>query len=216
MSEVSFRRRAIALLVSVSLLATLISAVFVFRSRTAGAASSNLFFSEYIEGSSNNKALEIYNATGTSIDLAANGYNLQFFFNGSTTAGATINLTGSVANGDVYVVANAAAVASVLAQADLVPTASWYNGDDAIVLRQGSTIIDSIGQVGFDPGTTWGTGLNQTLDRTLQRQLAICTGDPVSTDLYDPSVGWNGFAIDTFTGLGAHTSTCLDNPPGEP
>jgi uncharacterized protein len=215
MSEVSFRRRAIALLVSVSLLATLISAVFVFRSRTAGAASSNLFFSEYIEGSSNNKALEIYNATGTSIDLAANGYNLQFFFNGSTTAGATINLTGSVANGDVYVVANAAAVASVLAQADLVPTASWYNGDDAIVLRQGSTIIDSIGQVGFDPGTTWGTGLNQTLDRTLQRQLAICTGDPVSTDLYDPSVGWNGFAIDTFTGLGAHTSTCLDNPPGD-
>ncbi len=34
------------------------------------AASSELFFSEYIEGSSNNKALEIYNDTGAAIDLA--------------------------------------------------------------------------------------------------------------------------------------------------
>ena len=30
-----------------------------------------LFFSEYIEGSSNNKALEIYNGTGAAVDLAA-------------------------------------------------------------------------------------------------------------------------------------------------
>ena len=29
-----------------------------------------LFFSEYVEGSSNNKALEIYNGTGDAIDLA--------------------------------------------------------------------------------------------------------------------------------------------------
>src|SRR5262245_13246512 len=52
-----------------------------------------LFISEYIEGSSNNKALEIYNGTGAAIDLAAQGYNVQMYFNGSASAGLTINLT---------------------------------------------------------------------------------------------------------------------------
>jgi hypothetical protein len=45
----------------------------------------DLFFSEYIEGTSNNKALEIYNGTGTAIDLAAEGYVVQMYFNGGTT-----------------------------------------------------------------------------------------------------------------------------------
>ena len=36
-----------------------------------------LFFSEYIEGSSNNKALEIYNGTGAVVDLAAGSYLVQ-------------------------------------------------------------------------------------------------------------------------------------------
>jgi predicted extracellular nuclease len=44
----------------------------------------DLFFSEYIEGSSNNKALEIYNNTGAAIDLAEAGYVVQLYFNGST------------------------------------------------------------------------------------------------------------------------------------
>ncbi len=47
------------------------------------AAPTELFFSEYIEGSSNNKALEIFNGTGAAINLATGGYNVQMFFNGS-------------------------------------------------------------------------------------------------------------------------------------
>src|SRR5215213_1409563 len=79
---------------------------------TADATSSTeLFFSEYIEGSSNNKALEIYNGTGATVDLAANGYSVQMFFNGSGTAGLTINLGGTVADGDVFVLAQSSAVA---------------------------------------------------------------------------------------------------------
>ena len=73
----------------------------------AAQAAGDLFFSEYIEGSSNNKALEIYNGTGAAVDLAAGGYSVQMFFNGSASAGLTINLTGTVAKGDVFVLAQA-------------------------------------------------------------------------------------------------------------
>jgi hypothetical protein len=48
----------------------------------AVAEPTELFFSEYIEGSSNNKALEIFNGTGADVDLLAGGYNIQMYFNG--------------------------------------------------------------------------------------------------------------------------------------
>ena len=53
-------------------------------------AATDLIISEYIEGSSYNKALEIYNGTGAAIDLNAGDYDIQFFFNGSTSPGRTI------------------------------------------------------------------------------------------------------------------------------
>ena len=74
-----------------------------------------LFFSEYVEGSSNNKALEIYNSTDAAIDLAADSYVVQMYFNGSTTPGLTISLTGTVAIGDVFVLAQSNANAAILA-----------------------------------------------------------------------------------------------------
>ena len=178
------------------------------------AANADLFFSEYIEGSSNNKALEIYNGTGAAISLGLGGYNVQMFFNGSASAGLTINLTGTVADGDVYVVAQSAANATILAQADQTNGSGWFNGDDAVVLRKGTTIIDSIGQIGFDPGTQWGTGLISTADNTLRRKT--CAGDPIANDLFDPSIEWDGFATDTFGGLGAHSCVVIPPPPPPP
>ncbi|NJD58052.1 MAG: ExeM/NucH family extracellular endonuclease [Anaerolineae bacterium] len=178
-------------------------------SLTATASPSvDLFFSEYIEGSSNNKALEIYNGTGSAINLAAGGYNVQMFFNGSATAGLTINLTGTVADGDVYVLAQSSANATILAQADQTNGAGWFNGDDAVILRKGTDIIDVIGQIGFDPGTEWGSGLVSTADNTMRRIDTICAGDPIGSDAFSPSIEWTGFAQDTFDGLGTHTSSC--------
>ena len=174
----------------------------------AKAAASDLFFSEYIEGSSNNKALEIYNGTGAPVDLGAGGYNIKMYFNGSASAGLTLDLTGTVAAGDVYVAAQSTADPAILAQADLTNGAGWFNGDDAVVLLKGTTPIDVIGQVGFDPGTEWGSGLTSTADNTLRRKASVCVGDPDGSNVFDPAVEWDGYATNTFDGLGAHTANC--------
>ena len=170
----------------------------------AAAAPADLLLSEYVEGSSNNKALEFFNGTGAPIDLATGAYNVQIFFNGAATAGATINLTGTVATGDVFVLAATSASATILAVADQTTGASLYNGDDAIVLRKGTVVVDSFGQVGVDPGTEWGAGLVSSADNTLRRSATVIAGDTDPSDAFDPAAQWIGYATDTFDGLGAH------------
>ena len=72
-------------------------------------------------------------------------------------------------------------------------------------------------QVGTDPGTEWGTGLTSTADNTLRRKATVKLGDTNTTDAFDPATEWDGYAVDTFDGLGAHTSDCsgpgLPTPP---
>ncbi len=180
----------------------------------ASAAASDLFFSEYIEGSSNNKALEIYNGTGADVDLT--GYAVQMYFNGNASAGLTINLTGTLVDGDVFVLAHASAVQAILDQADLTSTSGFFNGDDAVVLSHNGAIVDVIGQIGFDPGSEWGTGLLSTADNTLRRMTTVCAGDVDGGNAFDPAAEWDGYAIDTFDGLGAHTAECGVVPPAGP
>ncbi len=180
---------------------------------SARAAPTELFFSEYIEGTSNNKALEIYNGTGAPVDLAANNYAVQMCFNGNTTCTLNIPLTGTAAAGDVYVLAQSAAGPVILAQADQTNGAGWFNGDDVVVLLKGGTIVDSIGQLGVDPGTEWGTGLTSTADNTLRRKTTIEAGDTTVSDVFDPAVEWDGFATDDFSGLGAHSVVAGDAAP---
>ncbi|MEU7920572.1 lamin tail domain-containing protein [Micromonospora zamorensis] len=193
---------------SIAALATATAAVTItalgVAPTAASAAPTDLFISEYVEGSSNNKAIELFNGTGAAVDLTAGGYQLQLYFNGSTTA-TTIALTGSVAAGDAFVFASASAGAAILAQADQTTGASLFNGDDAIVLRRGTTVLDSIGQVGVDPGTEWGAGTTSTADNTLRRLPTVAAGDTDPSDAFDPAAQWAGFPVDTFDGLGAHT-----------
>jgi uncharacterized protein len=195
-------------------MATLLATGLIsLRARAVHAATpTDAFFSEYIEGTSNNKALEIYNGTGAIVDLVAGQYTIQVYFNGSATAGTTITLTGSsLADGDVWIVADDNAAAPILAVADQVSTANFFNGDDAVVLRKGGVsgpILDVIGQIGLDPGTEWGTGLTSTTDNTLRRLATTCAGDTDGSNAFDPSSEWNGFTTDTFEGLGAHTANC--------
>ncbi len=169
-----------------------------------------LFFSEYIEGSSNNKALEIFNGTGTSVDLA--DYQVQMFFNGNTSPGLTVGLSGSLASGEVFVLAQSSADPAILAVADQTSGAGFFNGDDAVVLVQSGTIIDVIGRIGEDPGSEWGSGDTSTANNTLRRQSAITSGDADGSDFFDPAAEWDGFPSNTFDGLGSHSGSTP--PPG--
>ena len=179
---------------------------------SAELVTTGLIISEYIEGSASNKAIEIYNGTGASVDLAAGNYVLELYTNGSTVPNQSMNLDGTIANGDVYVIAHPSASLTILAQADNSSLSVInFNGDDVVVLRRGGaagTIVDVFGQVGVDPGTEWGTGVTSTSDNTLVRKSTVCAGDTISNDAFDPATQWNGFVIDTFSSLGSHTAAC--------
>ena len=164
----------------------------------------SLFFSEYVEGSSNNKALEIYNNTGINIDLADEDYKIVIYTNGATEPYYTVSLTGTITNENVYVIANSSADSIIIAVANQTSGSINFNGNDAVALAKGEEIIDVIGQIGFDPGEEWGTGDISTMDNTIRRKFSVTIGDSDGSDSFDPSIEWIGFPIDTFDGLGNH------------
>jgi hypothetical protein len=162
-----------------------------------------IFFSEYIEGSSNNKAIEIYNSTGAAMDLT--GYMINYYNNGAATPTKSYDLTGiTLGSGEVYVIctdtyANQADCDESQAYAD--PDAVvFFNGDDALEIVMGATVIDVIGLVGEDPGSQWPVGDDGTQEHTIRRNADVVGGNPVFTE-----DEWSTFAQDTFDGLGAHT-----------
>ncbi|HEY53522.1 MAG TPA: hypothetical protein G4N94_08705, partial [Caldilineae bacterium] len=196
-----------AILLLPALVLLLVVSVPLLAAPAAPQACSGLFFSEYIEGSSYNKAVELFNGTGAPVDLSA--YSLELYSNGSSTASQSMVLSGTLAHGDVYVVAHGNADAAILAEADATNSSVInFNGDDAFVLKQNGTVIDVIGQVGFDPGSAWSNNGVSTKDMTLRRKSTISTGDNNPNDAFDPSIDWDGYAKDTFDGLGSHSAQC--------
>ena len=167
---------------------------------------SDLIISEYVEGSGNNKAIELYNGTGAVVELG--GYTLEVYFNGATDT-TPVQLTGSVADGDVFVYAHP----DLAGFADQTGSAGFWNGDDAIVLRGSTGVVDSLGQVGTDPGSAWASGQVSTQNMTLSRKTSVCAGDTVVDDPFDPAVEWVAQPQDTFGGLGAHTTDCSGTAP---
>ena len=175
-----------------------------------GSSATELFISEYIEGGSFNKAIEIYNGTGGDVDLAAGLYTLELYSNGSGTVSQSVALSGNIADGDVFVLAHASADPAVLAVADVTDSnVINFNGDDVVVLRKDGAVVDAFGQIGVDPGSEWaGGGQNDTL----RRMETVCAGDTNAEDAFDASLEWVTFAQDTFDGLGSHTAVCGGGP----
>ncbi|WP_274451922.1 ExeM/NucH family extracellular endonuclease [Aeromonas bestiarum] len=169
----------------------------------SGQAQAQLLISEYLEGSSNNKAVELSNLGATPVDLSQ--YRLALYANGkplTDTPTNSLTLQGTLAPGASLVLANPSANAEILAKATQTSGNLVFNGDDALVLYRGSEIVDSFGQVGVDPGTAWVSGSVSTLDMTLRRKATVTTGRTDATGPFDPALEYVAAAKDDASGLG--------------
>ncbi|AIY05681.1 deoxyribonuclease I [Planococcus sp. PAMC 21323] len=162
----------------------------------AATPASDLFISEYVEGSSLNKAIEIYNGTGGAIELSP--YSVALYTNGSTLAQSEVQLSGTVASGDTVVMYHSGADVAIQNKGDLQNNSVVnFNGDDALVLEKSGVPIDSIGQVG--------ARIENMKDVTLVRNPNVYAGDSVVDDAFNPSTEWIAYPVDTFDYLGSHT-----------
>jgi hypothetical protein len=161
-----------------------------------------LLFSEYIEGTSSNKVVEIFNAGNQPVNLATANCSVKFYPNGQTTPTATIGLTGTVAEFGVHVLCNNAGIS---AQCDQSSGSLNHNGNDALTLECATFVLDVFGQIGDDPGAPgWGTDPENSVDNTLRRDCGILFGDRIGSDEFDPFDEFTGFPVNDLAGLGDH------------
>lgn len=130
---------------------------------------SNIFISEYLEGWSNNKALEFYNPTDSDLDMA--DYEIARYQNGSAAPGNFTQLEGTIPAGGTFVVVidkrdpygvdfEAPVWDDLQEKADLFINPNYndgvevmyYNGNDVLLLREvGGAAVDIFGRPGEDP-----------------------------------------------------------------
>jgi hypothetical protein len=171
----------------------------------------DLIISEYVEGSSNNKYIEIYNGTGSTVNLS--DYEVRLFANGASTASNTqllSSLTGGPSTleaGATLVLRNssAASLAGVTAYSSSVAN---YNGDDALAIWKisANAYVDIFGVIGTDPGSAWTSGSTTTVDKTLRRKTSVIEGVTTNPASFATlGTEWDQFDIDTVSGLGSHS-----------
>lgn len=181
--------------------------VDVYTKSGASSTAADLFFSEYVEGSSNNKVVEIFNGTGATVDLSA--YKVVLFSNGAAieNPGNTTQLEGTLANNATYIVYNAGSVEAITSIGNIASTATYFNGDDAFALYKGETLIDVFGTIGEDPGAAWtADGGYTTVDKTLRRKSSVAQGQTANLAGFPTlATEWDLYEKDDFSGLGSHT-----------
>ena len=185
-------------------------------------AQTGVFFSEYIEGGGNNKALEIYNGSGSEIDLS--DYIIKINYNGKAYNEIFTFGAKTLASGDVFVISHAEADGAITSVADTLVVNPYsggtsyivsFNGDDVRALCKvngtDTTVVDIIGLYDLvDPGSGWsvaGTD-NGTKDHTLVRKETVTSGNTdwaVSAGTNADNSEWMVKDKDTFDYLGSHT-----------
>ena len=158
-----------------------------------------LLISEYVEGSSNNKAIEIANLITSPVEL--DGYNLRRDSNGGGEWSERFDLTGTINVGDVIVIINANANSQILLdQADIIVANNQstnygeplnFNGNDPVGLFKDDILIDIVGEFG-------GGSSNFAKDKTLRRKSTV-----VEPNInFDLDTEWEIFPMDTFDDIG--------------
>ena len=174
----------------------------------------NIFFSEYAEGSSNNKYLEIYNNSDQTVDLTQ--YAFPNVSNDPTTVGEyeywnTFDAGATIEPFGIYVIANPSADGAILAEADMTFT-YLSNGDDGFKLVYGTedsfTVVDELGDWQGDPGSGWDVAgvSGGTANHTLVRKSSVQNGSSwsVSAGTTAEDSEWIVYDQDTWTYLGSH------------
>ncbi|MDY6914806.1 MAG: lamin tail domain-containing protein [Candidatus Cloacimonadota bacterium] len=189
---------------------------------------SDLFFSEYIEGSSNNKALEIYNPNEETVDLS--NYFIKSNYNGNDWTDDVYEFPAgsTLAAGEVWVVANEAADPVILNVADETLAyneggyVASFNGNDARGLFKmeggNEVLLDIIGIPGEDPGTGWdAAGVTAaTFDHTMVRKPSVLSGTTEwssAAGTNEDNSQWIVYDQDTFNYLGYHEIEGEDTTP---
>ena len=189
----------------------------------------DLFFSEVVEGSGNNKAFEVYNPTSAPIVLS--NYRIVRYSNGSPVGVDSLTLSGTLGANATWVVANGQIVSAPNSPAcdtalqalanqlsNVYPDPLYANGDDAILLVKISpyAIIDIFGKIGEDPGQSWSDvfpftdaqGSWWTKDHTLIRKSSVFTGVTSNPVAFNVTLQWDSLPQDDWSNLGIHASTC--------
>lgn len=156
----------------------------------------DLFISEYVEGSSNNKYIEIYNPTNETIDLSS--YSLDLNTNGGESwskdgggFSSYSELSGTIGAKSTIVYKHAEA--AIFEGEATICEAANFNGNDPVGLFKNGTLIDIVGK--FANGSA-----DFAKDVTLRRKSNVTS--PSST--YDASQ-WETLSKDDVSGLGSHT-----------
>ena len=164
----------------------------------------DLIISEYVEGDSHNKAIEIHNPSPLTIDLTA--YTVEVYNNGATEPTQALDLEGQLMPGGVFVIGNSQSDPYMQSLATVFSQVTWYNGNDAIVLRKAGEAIDIMGVIGVDTGDPWTvTSGGAMAEFTLVRKPNVGHG---TTDWNEGMTQWDSYPQDTFDFLGEHSATC--------
>ncbi|MBB6461740.1 DUF6359 domain-containing protein [Flammeovirga kamogawensis] len=155
---------------------------------------SDLIISEYVEGSSYNKFIEIFNGTGSEIDLS--DYSLSKDSNGSDVF-TKVALEGTLPNGATLLLSNSQADLTLLPNGVTSRNSSAvnFNGDDQVALFKGDVEIDRIGIAG---------DISFGIDVTFRRAVSIRAPKPGENDPRDNGE-WDSYPKNTTEDLGSHT-----------
>jgi PKD repeat protein len=177
-----------------------------FVSVTDNSYCQELFISEYVEGTVNNKAIEIYNPNNFTVPLS--GYQLAVYNNGASVPLGYISLSGAIAAHDVYVVSHPSATETgITLNSNQSSTLLNFTGNDAIGLIKNSVVVDKIGVIAQD--SLWLVGGVTWQDQTFVRNFS---NSAPGTFWATTRLNYSPIGAFVYSGLGNHISAC--NPQG--